>query len=149
MKLRMLAALALPLAIAACSQGGSHAAHAAPAEKAPAAKAAQPAAAPEAAKPAAARPNAEGKIEVHATREGYEPSKIEVEGGKPVTIVFKRDIEKTCMTGVVFPDLNIEKDLPVGQPVEVTVTPEAGGTIHFQCPMGMGKSTIVGLPKAS
>lgn len=132
MKLRMLAALALPLAFAACSQGGSHAAHAAPAEK--------PA--------AAARPDADGKIEVHATKEGFEPAKIEVEGGKPVTLVFKREVEKTCMTGVVFPDLKIEKDLPVGQAVEVTVTPEAGGTIHFQCPMGMGKSTVVGLPKA-
>lgn len=136
MKLRLLAAFALPLAVAACSQGGSHDAHAAPAP-APAAKAA-----------AAAKPDADGKIAVHATKEGFEPSRIEVEGGKPVTLVFTRDVEKTCMTGVVFPDLKIEKDLPLGQAVEVTVTPEAGGTVHFQCPMGMGKSTVVGLPKA-
>ncbi len=147
MKSNLLAALALPLAIAACSQGGSHAAHAAPAEKAEAAKPA--AKAEEKAKPAVAKPNAEGKVEIHATKEGFEPSKIEVEGGKPVTLVFVREIEKTCMHGVVFPDLGIEKDIPVGEKVEVTVTPEAGGTIRFQCPMGMGKSTVVGLPKAS
>ncbi|WP_373045754.1 cupredoxin domain-containing protein [Vulgatibacter sp.] len=137
MQIRFLAALAaLPLAIA-CSEGGGHADHA---EKkaAPAAEA----------KPAVARPAADGTIEVHATRDGFEPSKIEVEGGKPVNLVFVREIEKTCMTGVVFPDLKIEKDLPVGEKVTVTVTPEAGGTIHFQCPMGMGKSTVVGLPKA-
>jgi plastocyanin len=147
-KLRLLAAVALPFVVAACSQGSdAHAGHAAPAEKA-APAAAKPAAVEKKAEPAVAKPNAEGKIEVHATKEGFEPAKIEVEGGKPVTLVFVREIEKTCMTGVVFPDLKIEKDLPVGEKVEVTVTPEAGGTIRFQCPMGMGKSTVVGLPKA-
>jgi len=108
-----------------------------PVAKAPEAKAAKDVARP-----------VDGRIEIHATREGFEPSKIEVPGGEPLTLVFVRDIEKTCMDGVVFPDLGIEKELPVGEKVEIALTPEAGGTIRFQCPMGMGKSTIVALPKS-
>lgn len=132
MKLRLLPALlALPLAVA-CSKGEANAA---------------PAGAPKAA--ATARPDASGKVEVVATKDSFVPSRIEVEGGKEVTLVFRREVEKTCMHTVVFPGLGIEKEIPVGQPVEVTVKPEAGGTITFQCPMGMGKSTIVGLPQKS
>jgi Cu+-exporting ATPase len=135
MKLRILALLALPFAIA-CTESEKPAATTATAEKAAVAA------------PAAARPGPDGRIEIHATKQGYEPSKIEVEAGKPVTLVFVREIEKTCMTGVVFPDLGIEKDLPVGEKVEIELTPEAGGTIAFQCPMGMGKSSIVTLPQS-
>lgn len=135
MKLRLLPVLlALPLAFA-CSKGEA---------------AAAPAATPAAARaPAAARPGPDGKVQIVATKDNFVPSRIEVEGGKPVTLVFKREVEKTCMHTVVFPDLDIEKELPVGEEVEVTVTPEAGGTIAFQCPMGMGKSAIVGLPQKS
>lgn len=135
------ATLALPLA--ACSQSS---ADAAPASK----KAVTPEAiaAAQAQKKPAARPDADGRIEIVATRSTFEPSRIEVEGGKPVTLVFTREIEKTCMHTVVFPDLDIEKEIPVGEKVEIEVTPEAGGTIRFQCPMGMGKSMVVGLPKA-
>jgi len=100
------------------------------------------------AKQAAARPGPDGSVEIRATKTSFEPSRIEVEGGKPVKLVFLREVEKTCMHTVVFPDLGIEKELPVGERVAVEVTPEAGGTIRFQCPMGMGKSLVVGLPKS-
>lgn len=135
MKLRLLACLVIAPALLACSSGDKAADHG----KHEAAQAK--------AEPVVGRPGPDGKVLIRATKEGFEPSRIEVEGGKPITLVFVREIEKTCMTGVVFPDLGIEKDLPVGEKVEITVTPEAGGTIRFQCPMGMGKSTIVGLPQ--
>ena len=123
----------LALSLAACSQGNS----ATPTKAAPAAE-----------KKAAARPGPDGRIEIRATKDSFEPSRIEVEGGKTVTLVFTREVEKTCMHSVVFPDLGIEKEIPVGGKVEVQVTPQAGGTIRFQCPMGMGKSMIVGLPQS-
>ncbi len=115
---------------------------------APSAPATAPAAAGEAkpAAPAAAKPGPDGKVQVVATKEGFEPNRIEAKAGQPLTLVFTRTEEKTCMTGVVFPELGIEKDIPIGTPVEVTVTPKADGKIAFQCPMGMGKSTIVGVP---
>lgn len=148
MKLRFLAVLALPLAVA-CSKGETHANHAEEAKAAqgqPQAAAAKDPAAAE--KPAAAKPGPDGKVQITATQDAFEPSRVEAEAGKPLTLVFNRTVEKTCMNKVVFPDLGIEKELPVGQPVEVTVTPEAGGTIRFQCPMGMGKSAIVSMPQS-
>lgn len=93
--------------------------------------------------------NEKGQIEIQADAKGFTPSRIRVEEGKPVKLVFKRVVEKTCMDGVVFPSLGIEKELPVGEAVEVEFTPEAAGTIAFQCPMGHGKSSVVVLPKAS
>lgn len=94
--------------------------------------------------PAPARP-VDGRIEVQATADGFSPSRIEAEGGKPLKLVFTRDVERTCMTAVVFPTLDIEEELPLGTAVEIEVTPEAGGTIPFQCPMGHGKSSIKGI----
>lgn len=102
----------------------------------------------EPAAPSAARPGPDGAVQIRATAEGFEPSRIEVKADQPVKLVFTRTVERTCMTGVVFPDLGIEKDLPLNQPVTVELTPKAGGTVHFQCPMGMGKSTVVTLPNS-
>src|SRR5262245_59455710 len=101
-----------------------------------------------AAEPAAARPRPDGTVQIKATEEGFEPSRVEVAAGKPVKLVFTRVAEKTCMTGVVFPELGIEKDLPLNTPVAVEITPRAGGTVNFQCPMAMGKGTIVTLPQS-
>src|SRR4051812_18944431 len=118
-------ASALLLALAGCTSPGSPAAaHAGP---------------------SAATPAADGTVQIHATEEGFEPSRIEVKAGQPVKLVFTRVAEKTCMDGVVFPDLHLEKDLPLNVPVTVEVTPQAGGTIRFQCPMAMGKGAVVTL----
>lgn len=97
---------------------------------------------------AVGKPDAEGKVQINATADDFVPSRIEVEGGKPVTLVFTRTVEKSCMTKVVFPDLDIKEELPLDTPVEIEVTPKAGETIRFQCPMAMGKSVVVGLPEA-
>ncbi|HWV38209.1 MAG TPA: cupredoxin domain-containing protein [Vulgatibacter sp.] len=112
--------------------------------KAPA-PAAKPA--PAAQKPAAARP-VDGKVVVQATADGFTPSRIEAEAGKPLTLVFVRVAEKSCMTSVIFPELGIEKDLPLNEEVAIEIEPKADGPITFQCPMGMGKSAVIGLPKA-
>lgn len=94
---------------------------------------------------AIARPDASGVVKIEATREGFTPSRIEAKAGRPVKLIFTRTEKKTCMAEAVFPDLDIRKELPLNEPVEVTVTPEAGKEIVFQCPMGMGRSTIVGV----
>lgn len=93
--------------------------------------------------------NEAGQIEVRADARGFTPGRIWVEEGKPVKLLFTRTVEKTCMDGVVFPSLGIEKDLEVGEPVEIEFTPEAAGEIVFHCPMGHGKSAVVVLPKQS
>jgi plastocyanin len=86
----------------------------------------------------------EGTIVVRATQMGFEPADIQAPAGETLTIVFERDIENTCMDSVVFPDLDIDEDLPMGEKVAIEITPEEGQEIGFNCRMGHGKSTITG-----
>lgn len=137
--MRRVPVLLAALALVACSENK-------PASE-PAAAPAAPAAAPAQAQPAqAARPDADGVVKVEATRDDFVPNRIEAKAGQPLKLIFTRTEKKTCMGTVVFPDLDIRKDLPLNEPVEITVTPEAGKPIVFHCPMGMGKSTITAIP---
>jgi len=43
----------------------------------------------------------------------------------------------------VFDDLGIAADLPIGQPVELTITPKASGEHAFSCQMQMYRGTLV------
>ncbi len=86
----------------------------------------------------------EGSIVVRATQMGFEPADIKAPAGEVLTIVFERDIENTCMDSVVFPELDIDEDLPMGETVAIEITPEEGQEIGFNCRMGHGKSTITG-----
>ena len=134
MSLRFLAVVIAAAGLVACSSNKS------PAPQPPAPQAEAPA-------QKVGRPDAEGKVHIQATADDFVPSRIEVEADKPVTLVFHREVEKTCMNRVVFPELGIEEDIPLNTPVEIEITPKAGGTIAFQCPMGMGKSAVVTLPR--
>ena len=80
---------------------------------------------------------------VEITSSGYKPDSVTVEAGKPVTITFIRRTEATCGTDIVFPDLKIDKPLPLNKPVEVTFTPGRGSEIRFTCGMDMLRGKVV------
>lgn len=86
----------------------------------------------------------DGAIAVTATANSFEPSRISAPAGEELTISFTREVDEGCMTEVVFPELDIEKELPFEETVTVAVTPEEGQEIGFECGMGMGKSVIIG-----
>lgn len=138
MSIRTLPLLAA-LALAACSSNDKPA----PAEAAQTGAVVEKKDAEKAAAPVG-RPDESGQVLIRATADDFIPSRVEVKGGEKVTLVFLREVERSCMSKVVFPTLDIEKDLPLGETVEIEVTPEAGGTIPFECPMGHGKSSIKG-----
>lgn len=73
---------------------------------------------------------------------GYHPDTLHAQAGKALTITFRRTTDRTCGTEVVFPSLDIRKNLPLNQDVAVQVTPQAG-TIAFTCGMGMYRGSIV------
>ena len=56
-------------------------------------------------------------------KNGYEPSEIKVEKGKPVKLAFYRADADNCGGEVVFSKLSITKKLPVGETVLVEFTP--------------------------
>ncbi|MCL2723816.1 MAG: cupredoxin domain-containing protein [Polyangiaceae bacterium] len=82
-------------------------------------------------------------IAITADQEGFKPSSITVKKGSEARLVFTRTTDDTCATAVVFPELNIRKDLPKGQPVEIVIPTDKERTLTFQCGMGMFKSTVV------
>jgi plastocyanin domain-containing protein len=86
---------------------------------------------------------APGKVSVTADGEGFHPSSVEVKQGSPLTLEFKRTSDKTCATEVVFPDLKIEKKLPLNEVVSIEIPTTESRTLTFQCGMAMYKSKIV------
>lgn len=80
---------------------------------------------------------------VEVTSSGYKPDSVEVEVGKPVTITFIRRTDQTCGTEIIFPDLKVNKPLPLNKPVEVSFTPEATGELRFTCHMDMLSGKVV------
>jgi plastocyanin domain-containing protein len=99
----------------------------------------------------AAQSKGSGPQEVRVeVRGAYSPDRIAVEAGRPVRLTFERREENPCTAQVIFPDLGIVKDLPVGQPVAVEFTPERAGELDFHCGMNMVRGKVlVGSPKSA
>jgi plastocyanin domain-containing protein len=84
--------------------------------------------------------------DVTAGEHGFVPTSLKLAGGGPgsrAAVTFVRTTDKTCATEVVFPDLGIEKKLPLGQVVSVDVPTDAAKTLTFQCGMAMYKGAVV------
>ncbi len=80
---------------------------------------------------------------VEVTSVSYKPDTVDAEVGKPITITFIRRSEQGCGTEIVFPDLKINKPLPLNKPVEVTFTPTKKGILRFSCGMDMFDGKVV------
>jgi plastocyanin domain-containing protein len=72
----------------------------------------------------------------------YTPARIEVPVGKPVTLRFLRKDPSPCAEQVVFADLNVSGDLPLGKPRDITLTPVETGELAFTCQMGMYRGVL-------
>lgn len=82
-------------------------------------------------------------VRINVTKKGFSPSSISTEQGSPLTLIFKRTSKEGCGNKVVFPSLNITRDLPVGKNVTIKFTPTDTGTVSFTCGMGMYKGSVV------
>jgi plastocyanin domain-containing protein len=84
-----------------------------------------------------------GPIEIIVDNGVYAPARIEVPVGKPVTLRFLRKDPSPCAEKVLFDDLGISADLPIGQPFDMIVTPPKLGEYEFTCQMRMYRGTLV------
>ncbi len=82
-------------------------------------------------------------LAIEVTDKGFEPAALHVPKGRPVTVTITRRTDATCATDVVFPALNQRYDLPLNQPVTVTLPASAAGTIAYHCGMNMISGSIV------
>lgn len=82
-------------------------------------------------------------VRISVTKDGFSRTSISGEVGSRLTLIFTRRTSEGCGSKVVFPELGITKNLPVGKPVTVVITPKKEGTINFSCGMGMYKGSIV------
>jgi plastocyanin domain-containing protein len=90
--------------------------------------------------------SATGEARIVADEHGFTPSSISVPkgpAGSKATLTFVRTTDKTCATEVVFPELNVEKPLPLNVPVSLDVPSDAARTLHFQCGMAMFKGALL------
>jgi plastocyanin domain-containing protein len=87
-----------------------------------------------------------GQAKIVADEHGFTPSSLAVPKGPPgskVTLTFVRTSDKTCATEVVFPELKIERPLPLNVPVDIDVPGDSARTLTFQCGMGMFKGALL------
>ena len=83
------------------------------------------------------------KITVTVTKNGFEPNEIKVKDKSHVILQITRKTETTCATNIMLKDLNIKKDLPLNQQVDVDLGVLKKGDISFACGMNMITGHII------
>ena len=78
-------------------------------------------------------------VRISISKNGYQPTKIELKKGVPAKLAFTRTDAENCGGTVVFPSLNIKRNLAVGKTEIIEFTPQESGEISFACGMGMYK----------
>jgi plastocyanin domain-containing protein len=94
-------------------------------------------------RPRAQRAVSARPIEIIVDNGVYTPARIEVPAGKRVTLRFIRKDPSPCAEKVLFDDLDISADLPVGRPYDVSFTPDKVGEHDFTCQMRMYRGSLV------
>jgi plastocyanin domain-containing protein len=84
-----------------------------------------------------------GSYAITANEKGFTPSSVTLKKGEKAELVFTRTTDATCATEVVFPEINLRKDLPLNKAVAVAVPTDTARKLTFQCGMGMFKSAVV------
>ncbi len=73
----------------------------------------------------------------------YEPSRIEIEVGKKISLRFLRKDASPCAEKVVFEDFDISTDLPLNEIKDIEITPDKPGEYRFTCQMQMYQGSLV------
>jgi hypothetical protein len=104
------------------------------------------------AKPAEAKRNepkeaaevaADGRVDISVDASGYHPATISAPAKSKITLAFKRTTEAGCGQQLVMKSLDISKELPLDEVVEIEVEVPETGELGFACGMDMYKGKVV------
>jgi plastocyanin domain-containing protein len=83
-----------------------------------------------------------GTIQIKVENGVYSPDRISVPANQPTKLRFLRKDPSACAATVIFDELDISADLPLGEIKEVVVTPTTPGTFSFSCQMQMYRGSL-------
>lgn len=84
-----------------------------------------------------------GVVAVEVSDRGFLPSSVTIAPGASVELEFKRTTDETCASSVVFPELGINEELALHQPVRIKVPADQRRTLAFQCGVGDHRSAVI------
>ena len=77
----------------------------------------------------------------------YQPGRISVTAGERVRLRFIRRDHTPCTREVVFPGLDIRRELPTDRPVVIDLPALTAGEYEFRCAMNMIRGLLVVQPR--
>lgn len=90
----------------------------------------------------AVQPDAVGTVQITVENGVYSPDRISVPVNHPTTLRFMRKDSSACSATVIFEELGISAELPLGEAKEVVITPVTPGHYSFSCPMQMYRGSL-------
>ena len=85
----------------------------------------------------------DGRVDVTVDASGYHPAEIRAPAKSKVTLAFTRTAEEGCGQKLVVASMDLEKELPLNEAVEVEVEVPETGELGFACGMNMYKGKVV------
>lgn len=80
---------------------------------------------------------------IRITERGFEPETVRLRKAVQARITFLRTTDATCAKEIMLPDFKIKRELPLNQPVVVSVTPRKSGALTFACGMDMMRGQLI------
>ncbi len=73
----------------------------------------------------------------------YKPNLVKTVVGQSITLRFIRKDSSPCASIVIFDGLDVSKELPINQPVEIKLMISQPGEYKFTCQMGMYQGVLI------
>lgn len=83
------------------------------------------------------------RVNIEVTKQGYRPASVDLKANEEVTLVFTRTENTECGAVVKIPSLNVEKPLPLDEPVPIAFKADKPGEVAFTCGMDMMQGKLV------
>ena len=79
---------------------------------------------------------------VEINSKGFDPVSLKLKAGVPAKVTFVRKTDEGCAKEVIIKEYNINRALPLNEPVIIEFTPRKG-EFTFACAMGMLKGKLI------